>query len=124
MQFVDDQAASRVILDNGTVITKCDQCKEMWRERNERGIEGEPDCVNCRVDLLPINNYAAEIYQKVRSQVKLYFNGQSMRELDIEHSAIWSAIDHFPHRIKNSWEVFERILHTYHYFKQERDSNI
>lgn len=73
MEFADEQASSRVVLEEGTpnerVLTKCDQCREMWRERNARGVEGEPNCGECWVDLMEENRDAAHIYQLCRRQV-------------------------------------------------------
>jgi len=96
MQFVNSQAASRITLDTGRIITKCDSCREMWAERNARGVEGKPPCEECIVELLPENSIAAQIYQKVRGQVRLYFNGEVTRELDLDHNAVWAMIDHYP----------------------------
>jgi hypothetical protein len=85
----------------------------MWAERNARGVEGKPPCEDCKVELLPVNSIAAEIYQKVRGQVRLYFNGEVTKEFDLDHNAVWAMIDHYPREISDPWEVFEKIMSTY-----------
>jgi len=120
VRFNDDHAASRIVTDGGIVITKCDQCREIWIEKNQRGIEGEPDCDGCIVVLLKSNRIAAHIYQVVRGQSIFIFNGERSIEYDINHSAVWSAIDHYPKHIPNPWDVFEKVLHTYHTISRER----
>jgi len=128
VRYEDSQSASRLVLEDGTVITQCDECRTMWKERNDRGIKGEPECEGCQYDrstaihLLDGNLHVARVYQKVRNQVILYFNGECNKELDINHMAVWATIDHYPHKIENPYEVFELILSTYHYFLNERNA--
>lgn len=115
--------AATIVLDEGTdhevTLTACDQCRTMWEERNARGVAGSPDCETCRVELLEDNYIPAEIYQLIRGQIKLYFTGESNHELDLDHNALWSMIDHHP-KVKNHWEVFIRVYHTYQFFLKER----
>lgn len=101
----------------------------MWKERNERGVIGNPPCDGCEHDpeqgsrlLMGENICAARIYQHVRNQTLLYFNGEANRELDINHVAVWSAIDHFPGNIKDPFAVFEMIVGVYHHFLRERNA--
>jgi hypothetical protein len=101
----------------------CDQCRETWVERNQRGIEGEPDCDGCKVELKKENRIAAHIYQLVRGQQIFLFNGERNIEYDISHPAIWSAIDHYPRQIISPWDVFEKVLHVYHIISGERRAN-
>lgn len=122
--------ASRIVLDDGQVITECDECRTMWKERNERGTEGDPPCEDCdynaeNVPVLTGTAYcASRIYQKVRNQVLLYFNGESNREYDINHLAVWGCIDHYPKKIDDPFGVFELVINCYHHFLQLRlDSN-
>lgn len=123
MRFSDSWAASKIVLDDGRVITKCDQCREVWAERNQRGVDGSPPCDECRVNLKKENEIPAEIYRLVRGQVRFYFNGECSKVADIDHNAVWNMIDHYPKRISDPWKVFNRIIHTYHSLKKEQDGN-
>lgn len=116
-----------MVFEDGTVSTECDRCREMWRERNERGVVGDPPCEDCEFDpsqdfkLMDENVFAAKIYQQVKDQVILYFNGEASIEYDIDHLAIWAMIDHFPRKISKPFEVFDLVLRTYHHFLSERN---
>jgi len=93
----------------------------MWKERNDRGVIGEPPCEECRVDLLKENIIPFEIYRRITGQVRLYFNGERTREIDMDHNALWSMIDHWPKKIDNAWEVFKKVTQTYYYFLKIRN---
>lgn len=103
MEFCEDQASSRIELENGTIITKCDQCRQMWKERNERGIEGEPPCKECWTEPFEENEDAFKIFFLTRSQLIM---GQS--PIDVNHLAIYSAMDLYD--IKNRRECFEKVM--------------
>jgi hypothetical protein len=75
----------------------------MWSERNQRGIEGDPPCGACRVDLLPENVDAQEVFYSVRYQLIM----GPMNAIDIRHDAIWRLIDEM--KIKRRLECFEKI---------------
>lgn len=93
----------------------------MWRERNERGVSGEPPCDTCRVDLFKENIIPFEIYRRIIGQVRLYFDGERNREIDIDHNALWSMINNFPKKITNPWEIFEKVTTAYHHFLKEKN---
>jgi len=76
----------------------------MWRERNERGVEGEPPCSECWVDLLPENLDAQRIFYTVRYQL---ITGPGSA-LDVNHLAIWRMIDEL--QIKNRLDCFEKVI--------------
>lgn len=105
-------ASSRVELDGGTILSKCDQCREMWQERNERGIEGEPPCEDCWVELKPENEEAAQVFQMVRGQVLTRFNGETDQVVDINHLAIWAMIDGYG--IKDRRGCFEKVCRVFY----------
>jgi hypothetical protein len=126
LRYIDAQSAASITLNNGTVLTKCDQCKEVFEDRKKRGIIGEPICDECPgnpVDLLPDNFIASQIYEKVKGQIILYFNGEVNKELTLNHLAVWAMIDHWPGKIDNPWKVFERVINSYQYFLKERQDN-
>lgn len=75
----------------------------MWAERNERGIEGEPPCDECRVELMPENKEAHQVFWMVRHQLIM----GSASVVDIRHDAIWRIIDEL--KIRKRWECFEKV---------------
>jgi len=87
VQYVDDQSASRIELDDGTVIPKCDQCRQMYAERKPPGI---PPCDTCRVELKFENEEAANIYMLTRRQVVTAGMGQI---IDINTQAVKIEMD-------------------------------
>lgn len=119
MGFTDDQASSRIILDEGTenerVLTKCDQCQQMWKERNERGIEGDPPCISCRVDLLPENHDAAQVYMATRGQV--ITRGMEGVIVDISIPAVESAMRIF--NVKDQADCLQKVRRTFYAMLKE-----
>lgn len=99
----------------------------MWKERNGRGVIGSPPCDECRVELSAENTIPARIYQLCRGQVRLYFNGEVNKELDIDHNAVWAMIDHYPcgglrgYSMLEKWDIFEKVIHTYQHFLKNRN---
>jgi len=75
----------------------------MWAERNERGVEGEPPCDDCWVDLSPENADAQKVFRIVQYQLIL----GPASAFDIRHDAIWRIIDEL--KIKNRFECFEKV---------------
>ena len=95
----------------------------MWEERNARGVIGEPPCDGCWVDLLPENRTAFTIYSMVRSQCECRWNGEQDIEIDLNHVALWKAIEKFPCGVKDEWSTFQRISRAWHHAQQlKRDS--
>ena len=114
MQFADDQAASRITLDDGMVLTKCDQCRQMYSERKP---PGEPPCETCRVELRSENDEAAKIFGIVRGQVLTRFNGEVDVVIGLSHPAIWAAIDGYG--IRDRVGTFEKVIRLFHALKAE-----
>ena len=115
MQFSGDMAASRVELDDGRVLTKCDQCRQMYAERMP---PGEPPCEKCWVDLKEENEEAARIFRIVRGQVITRFNGEADVIVDLNHLALWEAIDRYP--IRNKTGCFEKVLKLFFALLEEQ----
>lgn len=103
------------------MLTRCDQCRAMWKERNDRGVAGDPPCDTCRVELLKENIIPFEIYRRITGQVRLYFDGERTREVDLDHNALWTMIDHYPGKIVSHWRVFEEVTRAYYHFLKERN---
>lgn len=93
----------------------------MWRERNEREIEGDPPCESCRVELQEENVEAAFIYQLVRGQVLTQFNGEYDVVTDINHLALWAAIDRYPGGVTDRWEVFNKVRRVFFHFLNRQE---
>jgi len=92
----------------------------MWRERNERGIEGDPPCETCRVILMEENQDAAMIYQLCRGQVLTVFNGERTIVTDLNHVAVWMNIDRY--KVKEPVRCFEAVNKVFHHFlNKERE---
>ena len=105
MQFADDQAASRIVLDTGRVLTKCDQCREMHADRIPPTV---PPCEVCWVDLKEENEDAAKIFQSVRGQIITY----KEKIVDINHLAIDAALKRYG--IADSKKCFDKVVKLFH----------
>jgi len=88
----------------------------------------EAPCDTCnderkRVELLQANEVAAKIFLIVRGQCETRWNGEQDIEIDLNHLALWKAIEKFPNGIRNEWEIFHRVLRAWHEaMKIKRDS--
>ena len=97
----------------------------MFQQRNP---PQEPPCDTCtdekkRVELLPENEVAAKLYIMCRSQAETRFNGERDFEVDLNHLALWKAIEKFPGGIKDEWETFQKVNRAWHFAQQKkRDS--
>lgn len=108
MQFADDEAASRITLDGGVVLTRCDQCRQMYAERTP---PGPPNCdelcpVEARV-LREENEDAARIYNIVRGQVLTRWNGERDVIVGLNQLAVWAAIDAYG--VRDRTGCFEKV---------------
>jgi hypothetical protein len=93
---------------------------------SERKPPGTPKCElgeSCRVELRGDNEDAAKLYQMVRRQVLFFFNGEVDKEFDINHQAVWAAIDHWPTKVSDPWGLFNKVLRVYYFFLSERQRN-
>lgn len=111
MQFIDSQVASRIEFDDGTVLTKCDQCRQMYAERIPPGI---PPCESCWIELREENKDIARIYLEVRDQVITAGMGEVV---DINILAVIKLMDLYG--IKNQLECLKKIRRTFHHFLSE-----
>ena len=75
------------------------------------------------MELLPENKVAITIFYMVRSQCETRWNGEKDIEIDLNHVALWQAIEKFPGGIKDEWKCFTKIIHAWHIAQQrKRDS--
>jgi protein-arginine kinase activator protein McsA len=113
MEFANDQASSRITLDDGTVLSKCDQCRQTYAERNP---PQEPPCETCFVDLDKSNEEAARIYRMVQGQV--ITAGEQI--VDLNYQSVKMVMDLY--EVKKQRECFERVTRTFnHFLKESRD---
>jgi len=113
VEFADFQASSTFELD-GKVLSACEKC-QMDHAGNDPPTE--PPCSTCRVDLLPENEDAGRIYRMIRGQVITRHNGKYDTIMDLNHVALWAAIDGY--RIRDRIGCFEKVLTTFHHFQNE-----
>jgi hypothetical protein len=90
----------------------------MYRERNSRGLEGEPPCGECRVELLPENEAALQIFFTVRRQCEVRWDGEKDVEIDLNHLAVWKAIEKYPRKIANQWSCFHSVCRLFYDVKK------
>jgi hypothetical protein len=111
MEFANDQASSRITLDDGTVLSKCDQCRQMYSERNP---PQEPPCETCFVDLDKSNEDAARIYRMVQGQV--ITAGEQI--VDLNYQSVKMVMDLYG--IKDQRRCFEKVVRTFNFFLSEQ----
>lgn len=79
----------------------------------------DPPCESCRVELVSENEDAAKVFMTVRGQVLTRFNGECDVVTDLNHLALWAAIDGYG--IKDRAGCFERVLKAWHTIQREKD---
>lgn len=95
----------------------------MWRERNERGVEGNPPCDTCRVDLREENKPVADIFRLCRGQIVFRHNGEYDMIIDISLPTIFQSIDAYPEPIHNKWECANRVRNLFFQLKSKNEEN-
>lgn len=119
MEFADSQASSTIEYDDGTIFTKCDLCREMWQERNSRGVDGSPPCDTCRVELMPDNEEAAKIYLMTRRQV--ITAGMEGRAIDIFIPSVESAMRVC--KVIDQERCLMKVMKTFHHFMRAENED-
>jgi len=75
---------------------------------------------SCRVELKVENEQAARIFQMVRSQCETRWNGEQDIEIDLNHVALWKAIEKFPGGVQNEWGTFQKVSRAWHHAQQKK----
>lgn len=75
----------------------------------------EPPCDTCRVDLMPENQEAAEVYQVVRGQV--ITAGMDGRVIDLNFPAVKIVMD--LNGVKDQKACFDKVRHTFYELLRE-----
>jgi len=112
VQFVDVETASRIEFDDGRVLTRCDQCRQMYAERTP---PGTPPCKTCRVELKEENEDAAAVYFLTRRQVVTVGAGQVV---DISIPAVKIAMDLYG--VKDQRDCLNRIRRVFHHYLKDQ----
>ena len=97
---------------------ECPGCKQIYAERKP---PETPPCESCRVELKVTNEAAARIYRMVRGQVITRHNGKYDVIVDLNHLAVWAAIDAYG--VQNRTECFEKVLRLFYHFRSQADDN-
>ena len=66
------------------------------------------------------NEAAAMIYRVTRGQVLTRFNGRHDVVTDINHLAVWAAIDSYG--VQSRTECFEKVLRLFRHFRSQDDN--
>lgn len=88
----------------------CDQCRA---KRAKLDPPEEPPCDTCRVELMPENKEAVEVYMMTRNQIITTGMGQA---IDISIPAICNVMDRYPGGIKNQWRCLNKVRMAFHHF--------
>lgn len=98
-------------------LSTCPACQQVYAERTPPG----PPCESCRVELVSENEEAARIFMTVRGQVLTRHNGQYDVVTDLNHLAIWAAIDGYG--VKDRTGCFEKVLRTWHELREKDEDS-
>ena len=70
------------------------------------------------------NETAAKIFLMCRSQCEVRWNGEQDIEIDLNHLALWKAIEKFPGGIKDEWSTFQKVNRAWQEAtRKKRDSD-
>ena len=67
------------------------------------------------------NETVAQIFLLVRGQQEVRWNGERDVAVDVNHLAVWKAIEKYPGGIQDEWGTFNRIVNTWHKIERNRD---
>jgi hypothetical protein len=118
VNFQDRQNANSLELDDGTVLTHCFLCRSMYTERNP---SEKPPCNPCQVNLIPGCEAAARIFMLCRRQIINVWDGESNKHVDLNHLAVWAAIDH-DGSIVSPYECFLMVIRVFNRLLKEEDN--
>ena len=76
---------------------------------------------SCRVELVAENEAVAQIFLLVRGQQEVRWNGERDIAVDINHLAVWKAIEKYPGGIHDEWDTFNRIVNVWHKIMRNKD---
>jgi len=87
----------------------CGRCKKIYKEREP---PGDPPCETCRVLPAEENQDAITIFLLTKNQLILGFGGP----VDVNHLAIWKAIEYYPEGVRVPWDCFNKVVRLSHWW--------
>ena len=109
IEFTQDQARSKIEYPDGTISTKCDQCRATYGERTP---PEDPPCSTCWVDLMPENAAAAEVYMISQNQIITAGMGQI---IDMSIPAVKIVMDLW--QVSNQKRCLSKVLAAFHHLR-------
>ena len=98
-------------------MTACEKCRMDYAERTPP----EPPCESCRVELVSENEDAARVFMTVRGQVLTRWNGERDVPVDLNHLAVWAAIDGLG--IEDRAGTFQKVCRAWHAIERAGDAS-
>lgn len=85
----------------------------------------EAPCDTCTderklVELLPENEQASKLFLMCYNQCETRWNGEQDIEIDLNHVALWKAIEKFPGGVKDEWGTFQKVNRAWHFSQQKK----
>lgn len=117
MEFADSEASSRLVMFDGAVLTKCDQCRDYYADLPDK----EPPCETCRVDLMEENEEVANVFMVCRNQVIMV--GMSGQVIDINLPAVFGVMDRYPGGIKDQWRCMTSVRRLFNHLRAKGDND-
>jgi len=108
----NDKKAPSIVLDDGRVITHCDECRTHLSERTPPQIPNCEDCPDKQISLLPENVEVGRLFNLVRWQTIVTELKDDKRVVDLNLIAVNTLMDIF--QVKNKRKCFLRIINLFH----------
>jgi len=109
VRWEDDAAASRLELGDGSVLTKCDQCRALYAKRDP---PTPTPCVTCRIPLRPENEEAGAVFMLTRGQIITADLLENRRSMTLSIPAIKIAMDLLG--VKDQKTCLSKVLRLFH----------
>lgn len=103
-----------VELEDGTVLTRCDNCRQAHSERTP---PTDPPCSECRVDLLEENEETARIFNLVRNQV--ITAGPDNMPIDLNYGTVLDIMDLYG--VTDKRYVLESVRSTFYHTRKKKE---
>ena len=84
-----------------------------------RNPQEDTPCSSCRVDALPENRVASDIFHMCRDQLILAGGMGGTQVIGISIPAICDVMDRYPGGIKDQWKCLNKVKYAFHYFQRE-----
>jgi len=108
------QTASSLTLEDGTVVSGCDRCKETYANSSSGKV---PPCDTCRVELLHENIEAAHVFMMGRNQCLTI--GDHILDINIPAIKIIMDLYHVPDQMR----CLIKVLKVFHFCLSKRREN-